>query len=525
MAQPHVSSVAVALAALLVAPAPAQEVLVAIEPTMQGQEFGDDAAFVGDENGDGVPEVALADHFASRVVVFDGAYGDVRHVLSFEPFDGFGSDADGGELDGDGLADIAAGYWSIDGVRLLSGLDGHQIKGYAKISKVLEVVGDVDGDGLDDLAVGDDHQTSGTQVGGLVRVFSSASGDPYYEDWGEDDDDRLGMALAALGDLDGDGVPDVAYGAPGEGDGTTAFNDFGAVYAGTVGTGQVLWKVAGVTAMAGLGSALAPAGDVDLDGVPDLIVGAGGGIATVRVLSGVDGTALSLAPQPLIQEGFATAVASAGDMNADGRPDVAVGAPLAPGGGRVDFFDGATGAPIGSLLPLEALPGWAMGEALDGPADVNADGIADLVVGMPDTSFPWADGRALLASTRDVPWQHLGHALAGADGDPLLRVEGVPRSDTKVVLKLAGGPAGGFAWLVLGAGANEIPLLGGVLVPDLGVQLPEFLDAAGRAVFTGRWPVVPPGVELTFQAWLVDASGPAGWTASNALAAQPVPGG
>ncbi len=354
-----------------------------------------------------------------------------------------------------------------------------------------------------------------------MRVFSSATGLSHFEDTGEANADGLGASVLGPGDLDGDGVPDVVYGAPGEGDGQQTIQiDIGAVYAGSVGTDQTLWHVIGDVELGAFGSALAAPGDVDLDGVPDVVVAASGNQPSARVLSGATGAMISWSPAPRPYEDYATSVAGAGDVNGDGLPDVAVGSPLAPGGGRIDLVDGATAALLGSFDHAE-VGAWALGAALDGPADVNADGIADLVAGALDTSHPWDSGRALLVSARDVPWQHLGHALPGASGAPLLRAEGLPRADHEVTLRVAGGPSLALSWLLVGEGASYRPAFGGGIVPTVDTLLPLLLDATGRGVLSGRWPGLPPTVDATFQAWIADPSGPAGWTASNGLAAGP----
>ncbi len=159
MSAPDVPQLAVALLGLLAVPARPQEALAIIEPAAPGQGYGDTVAFVGDQDGDGVSEFAVAEHFSDRVTVHDGRFGDVRHQLSYP--DGFGADVAGGDVDGDGLADLAASAWAVDNVRLFSGLDGKHLKTFLKVSKVLDFVGDVDGDGLDDLVGGDSYFADG----------------------------------------------------------------------------------------------------------------------------------------------------------------------------------------------------------------------------------------------------------------------------------------------------------------------------------------------------------------------------
>jgi hypothetical protein len=83
------------------------------------------------------------------------------------------------------------------------------------------------------------------------------------------------------------------------------------------------------------------------------------------------------------------------------------------------------------------------------------------------------------------PWEDVGFELAGAAGEPEL----------------------------LGEGA----LLGN---DSMALQLPLPTSAAGALTIGGLWPTgLPGGVEIFFQYWIVDATGPFGFTASNALKA------
>jgi PKD repeat protein len=154
-------------------------------------------------------------------------------------------------------------------------------------------LGDFDGDGIRDLAVGSHRANIGGAERGAVwllylradgsvrehRQISALSGNlsgPL------DDHDRFGISLCSLGDLDLDGTPDLAVGAYRDDDGGT---DYGCVYVlflapdGTVKAEQKISQLAGgFTGELGIedsfGWSVESPGDLDDDGIPDLVVSA-----------------------------------------------------------------------------------------------------------------------------------------------------------------------------------------------------------------------------------------------------------
>src|SRR5690606_12292564 len=183
--------------------------------------------------------------------------------------------------------------------------------------------------------------------------------------------------------------------------------------------GALLWSAAGVANGDRFGAALAPAFDVDGDGVVDLVVGSpdhdGGGFGAGRaeVRSGATGALLWSATGTAVLDRFGHAVAGILDANGDGIPDVAVGAPLADGaafnGGGVEVRDGATGALLLALAGTSVLDQFGYAVARGG--DVDVDGRADVVVGVPGHDGGGADaGRVQLRSGKD------GALLLGIDG-------------------------------------------------------------------------------------------------------------
>lgn len=177
--------------------------------------------------------------------------------------------------------------------------------------------------------------------------------------------DGFGRAIAALGDLDGDGIDDIAVGAPGRSSNSPTDGAFWILFLNADGTVKAEQKIADnlggfsgdLTGQEALGHSLAYLGDLDGDSRPELAVGAPGNTdasglnpadsGAVYILSlNTDGTVHN---QTLIRnnsgglpgltldrgEHFGYSVANAGDLNGDGRPELAVGS---------WGFDGSRGA-------------------------------------------------------------------------------------------------------------------------------------------------------------------------------------
>ena len=210
--------------------------------------------------------------------------------------------------------------------------------------------GDVDGDGLDDLLIGAPGSDEGGSWAGKVYLilgdsldlpgtFGLAQAD--YHFIGEAGNSRAGRRVSSAGDVDGDGLDDLLIGSLGNDDLGKAYLFLGGSLGGST-TESLDHSFVGENSGDYAGSAVSSAGDVDSDGLDDLLIAASD---YGEVESGFGKTYLILGngleqPSPLelslAHYGFTgehhndfagRSVSSAGDVNGDGRADLLIGAP------------------------------------------------------------------------------------------------------------------------------------------------------------------------------------------------------
>ena len=306
-----------------------------------------------------------------------------------------------------GLSTVAA--WSVQG-ELEDAFLGHSVSG----------AGDVNADGFDDVIVGVPHIYGYSPPNGSARIFhGSASGLSTTPDvvlQGDYSGSGFGWAVDGAGDTDGDGYSDVIVGAP-----------YADPYAANMGTVQVfLGSASGVSASAvwtgqgansgdQMGYSVAGVGDTDGDGFADVAAGAPewiGARGSVSVWPGSASgpTSAGSWTQTSGSPGarFGASIAGAGDVDGDGYADVVIGVPNRSRGGQT--YNGAAWVYAGSSSGLHATDLWEFyvlnqsyayfGTSVAGAGDVNGDGFADVIVGAPE----WSDGQ----SDEGGAWLFLG---------------------------------------------------------------------------------------------------------------------
>ncbi len=551
-----------------------------------GDRSGYSVAGIGDVNGDGRDDLlisALSADPGGRIdagtsyVVYGraGGFGASLDLSSLNGTTGFAITGVGafdysgasvraaGDVNGDGLADFligapwgeaaqganagetylvfgrAGGFGASLDLSTLNGVTGVTFRGAAAgdgLGFSVSAAGDINGDKIDDLIIGarETDGAGGLDAGASHVVFGRAGGFAAGIDVtaltgangfsivGADPTDRSGYSVAAAGDVNGDGIDDLIVGAPqadpgGRANAGEAYVVFGRLggFGASLNLGALNgvngFTISGVDAGDHAGWSVASAGDLNGDGRADLVIGAlyadpggrenAGETYVVFGRAGGFGANLDLSNMTpatgFIITGTAAlnltghSVASAGDVNGDGLDDLLIGALYADGAGGVDAGEtyvvfGRQGG-FGGVLDLNALngqTGFAIGGATAGAysgqsvsaaGDVNGDGIDDLIIGAPMAD---PSGRTDAGSS---------YVLFGArnvtrlSNDATVTVTVTGANDAPVITSNGGGAVGGYTISENTLGPNPVTATD----PDAGANLTySIIGGADAALFT-----------------------------------------
>jgi len=461
---------------------------------------GGEVSGAGDVNGDGVDDLLLAAPPDASYVVFGTTQGfpSVFDVNTLDGTNGFAVnfaeiDVSGaGDVNGDGFDDIIIGhsqgsllgaayvvFGAADGfpalvdVNALDGANGFVLQGADVVSAfgfTVSRAGDFNGDGIDDIIVGGgipaNHPSGhafvvfGTtqgfppvlSVAGLngangVRITGAvAEGDHY---------------VSGAGDVNGDGIGDVIIGDPfapgpnGEPITGQAFVVFGVAGAGPAEInlsaldGTNGFALNGFDPFGGAGIAVSGAGDVNGDGIGDVIVGA-----------------LQASPNGLFGAGQSYVVFGS-DKGFPAALDLAT-------------LDGTNGFALNG-----GAPGDASGWSVSGAGDVNADGVDDVMVGAPQ------------ASPDDLFFAGQTYVVYGRAPEPVLTVSGACPGPAMLTYTAAT-PNGAVLWFHAAAQGSFVLPVGACAGTATGLasplpHAPSLADGTGTTVKTVMAPPVACG--------------------------------
>jgi len=325
---------------------------------------------------------------AGRVYVYSSASGRLIWSVDGKPGDQLGSGLESaGDVNGDGVEDVIASAPGADKAYVYSGKDGHVLvtfSGEAKgdtFGNHVSSVGDIDHDGFADVIVGAPYNNAAGHHAGRAYVYSGKDGHLLCTMTGQHAEDEFGSAVSGFSDAK---FSFVVAGAPGAGVHRT-----GRIYVYTDPCAKPKFTFDSDDTGKQLGYMFVSIlGDVDGDGVPDIFASdwrnAAKGPATGRVYvySGKTGKRIRAFTGETPGEGFGTTQSVAGDVDGDGVADLIVGSwqygGAAVSGGRAYLYSGKSGRLLKTYT--SKVPGETFGFDAVAIGDVDGDGTSDLLI-------------------------------------------------------------------------------------------------------------------------------------------------
>lgn len=371
----------------------------------------------------------------------------------------------------------------------------------------VSLAGDINGDGMDDLIIGAPYAATVANLAGKsYLVFGSSTGLPNPLNLstlngtngivinGAGAYDLSGSSVSAAGDINGDGIDDLIIGAPSASEGVDYAGASYVIFGDDEGLPNPLnlsaidgsngFVIVGVESYDESGASVSAAGDINGDGIDDLIIGApyasyGDGAGYVVFgsdeawsspvnLSGLNGTNGFLISSVGERDSLGKSVGAAGDINGDGVDDLAIGAIFAGtegdynGASYVVFGSGDAWASSVSLSALDGSNGVVIngvsaddeaGASVSFAGDVNADGIDDLVIGAPQADpNGTGSGASYVVFGSDQTWTSPVN-LSGLNGSNGFALNGVAAGDNSGTSVQTAGDfnVDGFVDVIIGA--------------------------------------------------------------------------
>lgn len=405
-----------------------------MESNAVGASLGWSVAAAGDVNGDGIGDVIVGayrydngENSEGAAFLYFGGGGSFDTIadaqLESNQVDarlGFGV-AGAGDVNGDGFDDVIVGAYQYDNGQTNEGAAFVYFGGPGNFNQIADAqlesnqaealsgwsvsgAGDVNGDGLADVIVGAPYFANGQFDEGAALLYFGGLGsfdtdaDALLES--NQADAQFGYSVAGIGDVNSDGFADVLVGARaydnGQHDEGAAFLYFGGAGAFDTGADALLESN---QLDSQFGHSVAGAGDLNGDGVADVIVGAPhysnghqdeGAVFIYFGGAGAFNTVVDARLESnLVRANLGFSVAGAGDVNGDGIADIVVGAPMYNidqiNEGAAFVYFGKSGAfdPVADAQTESNQENANLGFSVAGAGDIDGDGFADVIVGAP----------------------------------------------------------------------------------------------------------------------------------------------